>query len=79
MPTSDTIPLLEAVPTLVQLAADAEARRPMGVNILGDDDRARVARFATINAYVADYGGPEGQVEIDYPALQAIGVGWDWF
>ncbi|KQM99375.1 hypothetical protein [Sphingomonas sp. Leaf25] len=78
MPTLDTIPLLVAVPALAQLAADAGSRPPADAAVLDAEDRARIARLATIDAYVADYRGPERQVEIDYPALKAIGVGWDW-
>ncbi|BCA59472.1 hypothetical protein [Sphingomonas sp. HMP6] len=54
------------------------ARIPTEPDLLSDDGRARIARLVTIDAYVADYGGPDQQVETDYPALKAIGVGWDW-
>lgn len=78
LPTLGAVDMLDAVPSLDQLAAEAASRLPVDTDRLGDDDLVRVARLRALDPYVADYGGDDGQVETDYPALKAIGVGWDW-
>lgn len=78
VPTLGAVDLLDALPSLDRLAAEATSRLRVDANRLSDDDVVRIARFRAIDPYVVDYGGEDGQVETDYPALQAIGVGWDW-
>ncbi|WP_174291066.1 hypothetical protein [Sphingomonas bacterium] len=78
LPTLGAVDMLDAVPSLDQIAAEATSRWRVDAERLGDADLVRVARLTALDPYVADYGGDDGQVETDYPALKAIGVGWDW-
>lgn len=78
IPTLGALDTLGAVLSLDQLAAEATSRLPVEAERLGNDDLVRVARLKALDRYVADYGGEDGQVETDYPALKAIGVGWGW-
>ena len=78
----DTLPTLEALPSLDTLPAvdrtAAGASSIASTETPGFTDIQRIAQLRTIDPYVADIGGEDSHAEIDYRALRAIGVGWDW-
>lgn len=77
LPTLAATTTLETLPSLDRLVAEAVSR-PRAVDRKNEADAARLARLKALDPYVADYRHEHGQVETDYPALEAIGVGWDW-
>ncbi len=78
LPVLGDLPALDALPSLETLEFVATGAAAASVDPLGEEDQRRVNYLIEIDAYVADYGGEDGQVETDYPALKSIGVGWDW-
>lgn len=77
LPTLAATTTLETLPSLDRLVAEAVSR-PRAVDRKNEADSARLVRLKALDPYVADYRHEHGQVETDYPALEAIGVGWDW-
>lgn len=77
LPTLAAMTTLETLPSLERLIAEAVSRSSVA-DQPNEADAARLVRLRALDPYVADYGHEHGQVETDYPALETIGVGWDW-
>lgn len=79
----DTLPVLGDLLKLTDLAdldrLSGEAGSATSMpDPLSEGDHIRFGQLQTFDPYIAAYDGEDGRVETDYPALKAIGVGWDW-